>query len=54
MPAVENFGQLDVMYNNAGVVGALGPISTTPAESGIARLTSTLTAVFTAANMLLA
>ena len=30
--AVENFGKLDVMYNNAGVVGALGPIATTPAE----------------------
>lgn len=30
--AVENFGQLDVMYNNAGVVGAIGPIATTPAE----------------------
>ena len=30
--AVENFGQLDIMYNNAGVVGAIGPIATTPAE----------------------
>jgi NAD(P)-dependent dehydrogenase (short-subunit alcohol dehydrogenase family) len=30
--AVSSFGQLDVMYNNAGVVGAVGPISTTPAE----------------------
>jgi len=30
--AVEHFDQLDIMYNNAGVVGAVGPISTTPAE----------------------
>jgi NAD(P)-dependent dehydrogenase (short-subunit alcohol dehydrogenase family) len=30
--AVERFGQLDVMYNNAGVVGAVGPIATTPLE----------------------
>ena len=29
--AVEKFGQLDIMYNNAGVVGAVGPIATTPA-----------------------
>lgn len=30
--AVSAFGQLDIMYNNAGVVGAVGPIATTPAE----------------------
>ncbi|TNF83173.1 MAG: SDR family oxidoreductase [Gammaproteobacteria bacterium] len=30
--AVEGFGQLDVMYNNAGIVGAVGPISTMPAD----------------------
>ena len=30
--AVASFGQLDIMYNNAGVVGAVGPIATTPAE----------------------
>ena len=30
--AVDKFGQLDIMYNNAGVVGAVGPIATTPAE----------------------
>ena len=30
--AVETFGQLDVMYNNAGIVGAVGPISTMPAD----------------------
>jgi NAD(P)-dependent dehydrogenase (short-subunit alcohol dehydrogenase family) len=30
--AVSSFGQLDVMYNNAGIVGAVGPISTMPKE----------------------
>lgn len=30
--AVEKFGQLDIMYNNAGIVGAVGPIATTPAD----------------------
>lgn len=30
--AVSEFGQLDIMYNNAGVVGAVGPIASTPAE----------------------
>jgi NAD(P)-dependent dehydrogenase (short-subunit alcohol dehydrogenase family) len=30
--AVETFGRLDVMMNNAGIVGALGPIAMIPAE----------------------
>jgi len=30
--AAARFGQLDVMYNNAGIVGAIGPIAETPAE----------------------
>lgn len=30
--AVKEFGQLDIMYNNAGIVGAVGPIATTPAD----------------------
>ncbi len=30
--AVSEFGQLDVIYNNAGVVGAVGPIADTPQE----------------------
>ncbi|MDE0652305.1 MAG: SDR family oxidoreductase, partial [bacterium] len=29
--AVDNFGQLDVMFNNAGIVGARGPIDQIPA-----------------------
>jgi NAD(P)-dependent dehydrogenase (short-subunit alcohol dehydrogenase family) len=30
--AVSEFGRLDVMFNNAGIVGTVGPISTTPAD----------------------
>lgn len=30
--AVSAFGQLDCMFNNAGIVGAVGPIDETPAE----------------------
>ena len=31
--AVEEFGRLDVMFNNAGVVGVVGPIAETTAEA---------------------
>ena len=30
--ACSTFGKLDIMFNNAGIVGATGPIATTPAE----------------------
>jgi NAD(P)-dependent dehydrogenase (short-subunit alcohol dehydrogenase family) len=30
--AVASFGKLDIMFNNAGIIGAVGPISTTPAD----------------------
>jgi NAD(P)-dependent dehydrogenase (short-subunit alcohol dehydrogenase family) len=30
--AVGEFGRLDVMFNNAGIVGVIGPIADTPAE----------------------
>ena len=30
--AVSEFGRLDAMFNNAGIVGAVGPIDETPAE----------------------
>ena len=30
--AVAEFGQIDVIFNCAGIVGAVGPMSTTPAE----------------------
>jgi NAD(P)-dependent dehydrogenase (short-subunit alcohol dehydrogenase family) len=31
--AVSEFGKLDIMFNNAGVVGAIGPIADTTAEA---------------------
>ena len=30
--AIADFGQIDIIFNCAGIVGALGPMSTTPAE----------------------
>ncbi len=30
--AVSEFGKIDIMFNCAGIVGAVGPMSTTPAE----------------------
>ena len=30
--AISEFGKLDVMFNDAGIVGAMGPIDTIPAE----------------------
>jgi NAD(P)-dependent dehydrogenase (short-subunit alcohol dehydrogenase family) len=44
--AVSQFGRLDVMFNNAGIVGAVGPIDTTPAEEWIATLDVLLNGVF--------
>src|SRR6476619_4645019 len=31
--AVSTWGQLDVMFNNAGIVGAIGPIADTPTDA---------------------
>ena len=44
--AVAEFGQLDVMYNNAGIVGAVGPVDTTPADEWHASIDILLHGVF--------
>lgn len=44
--AVSNFGQLDIMYNNAGIIGAVGPIDTTPTDEWKATLDILLNGVF--------
>ena len=44
--AVSAFGRLDVMFNNAGIVGAVGPIDTTPAEEWRVTLDILLNGVF--------
>ncbi len=44
--AVTAFGRLDIMYNNAGIVGAVGPIDTTPTDEWKATLDILLNGVF--------
>ena len=44
--AVSEFGRLDIMYNNAGIVGAVGPIDTTPTEEWKATMDILLNGVF--------
>ena len=44
--AVSEFGKLDIMFNNAGIIGAVGPIDTTPAEEWKATLDIMLNGVF--------
>lgn len=44
--AVSEFGRLDVMFNNAGIVGSIGPIDTTPADEWTATLDILLNGVF--------
>lgn len=44
--AVSHFGQLDIMFNNAGIVGAVGPVATTPAKEWSATLDILLNGVF--------
>lgn len=44
--AVSEFGRLDAMFNNAGIVGAVGPIDETPAEEYDATMAILLRGVF--------
>ena len=44
--AVSSFGQLGIMFNNAGIVGSKGPIHTTPAEEWVATLDVLINGVF--------
>ena len=44
--AAEGFGQLDVMYNNAGIVGAVGPFDTHPSDEWKATLDVHINGVF--------
>lgn len=44
--AVKDFGRLDIMFNNAGIVGAIGPIDTTIDAEWSATLAVLLNGVF--------
>jgi NAD(P)-dependent dehydrogenase (short-subunit alcohol dehydrogenase family) len=44
--AVDRFGRLDIMFNNAGIVGAVGPIDTAVAAEWSATLDILLNGVF--------
>jgi xanthoxin dehydrogenase len=44
--AVSAFGQLDIMYNNAGIIGAVGPFDTHPADEWKATLDVHVNGVF--------
>ena len=44
--AVAHFGKIDVMFNNAGILGAVGPIETTPSQEWKMSLDILLNGVF--------
>ncbi len=44
--AVRHFGQLDIVFNNAGIIGAMGPIDTMPTTEWQASIDVLLNGVF--------
>ncbi|MCH1493447.1 MAG: glucose 1-dehydrogenase [Luminiphilus sp.] len=44
--AMDSYGRIDVMFNNAGIVGAIGPMETTPTEEWKFTLDILLNGVF--------
>ncbi len=44
--AVRHFGQLDIVFNNAGIIGAIGPIDTMPSAEWLASMDVLLNGVF--------
>jgi NAD(P)-dependent dehydrogenase (short-subunit alcohol dehydrogenase family) len=44
--AVDHFGRIDIMFNNAGIVGAIGPMESTPAAEWQLTLDILLNGVF--------
>jgi NAD(P)-dependent dehydrogenase (short-subunit alcohol dehydrogenase family) len=44
--AVNTWGRLDVMFNNAGIVGAVGPIADTPRDAWLKTIDVLLNSVF--------
>jgi len=44
--AVSRFGALDILFNSAGIVGAVGPVDTTPADEWKASIDVLLNGVF--------
>lgn len=44
--AVDHFGRIDIMFNNAGIVGAIGPMESTPASEWQLTLDILLNGVF--------
>ena len=44
--AIKSFGHLDIMFNNAGIVGSKGPIHTTPGQEWVTTLDILINGVF--------
>jgi xanthoxin dehydrogenase len=48
--AISEFGQLDVMFANAGIIGSVGPIADTPSEAWLRTIDVLLNSVFYASK----